>query len=78
MATNHLCKDCGQEMEAKEQPMLNQAPVTIATCQNRACTLWSVTLTTDVWNTITDEKLTDYRKMVANLKATITKRGGAF
>ena len=65
----HLCRDCQQPMQVDQQPQRSGAPdLTIVTCKNKACTLWSVTLSTDVYAALTDEKLAEYREMVKNLK----------
>ena len=75
MTQQHLCRDCGQPMKTDVQEMLTTAPIEIVTCMNRACTLWSVTLSTDVYFKLSDERWDEYRKVVADLKAMIAKRG---
>lgn len=62
------CKDCGQSLKTDLQERFTAGPIEIVTCFNRSCTLWSVTLSADVYAAITDEKLESYREMVANLK----------
>lgn len=67
---NHLCCDCHQPMEVAEQEQRSSTdPLVIVTCKNRACSLWSVTLSTDQYWSLTDEQLATYRTMVAGLKA---------
>lgn len=67
----HLCKDCEQAMEAVQQEMVNAPAVTLVTCRNRSCSLWSVTLTTKQYATLTDEQWSAYRQSVVNLKETL-------
>lgn len=63
-----LCKDCGQPMELVYQEQRNAQPLAVVTCKNKSCSLWSVTLSTDVYYGLTDEQLQSYRDMVATLK----------
>lgn len=67
----HLCRDCQRPMQADIQPMHNAAPVTIVTCFNRTCTLWGVTLTTELYANLTEQQLTDYRDSVVRLKKSL-------
>jgi len=76
MTQQHLCRDCGQPMKTDQQEQRNAPPLTIVTCMNRDCALWSVTLSTEGYNALSDEQFAEYRAMVAGLKATIAKRGG--
>ena len=65
----HLCRDCGNPMQVDQQPQSSGAPdLTIVTCKNKVCTLWSVTLSTDVYAALTEEQVAEYREMVAGLK----------
>lgn len=68
---NNLCRDCHQPMEIAAQEQRNAPPLMIVTCKNRACSLYSVTLSVDQYWAQTDEQLTTYRMMVAKLKARI-------
>lgn len=71
----HLCRDCGRPMELIEQAQISgKPPIPVVTCKNRACTLWSVTLSVAGYQALTDAQFADYRTMVASLKATIAKR----
>lgn len=70
----HLCRDCGRPMEFKEQPTLSGTTIPFVTCKNKDCTMWGVTLSTNEYERLTDTQFAEYRKMVANLKATIAKR----
>lgn len=63
----HLCVDCGKPMDVQEQKHLNSVD-TIVTCKNKLCSMWSVTLTTDVYAKLTETQLNDYRQMVTGLK----------
>lgn len=73
----HLCRDCWRPMEVIQQPQINgKSPLTIVTCKNHDCTLYGVTLSKDGYETLTIEQLSEYRKMVANHKARVAKRGG--
>lgn len=72
----HLCHDCGQPMQVDLQEQRQAPPLTIVTCKNKACDLWSVTLSTDGYASLNDEQWAEYRTMVSNLKATIAKRKG--
>lgn len=75
MNQEHLCKDCGKPMELIEQAQINgNPPIQVVTCKQRDCTMWSVTLSVEGYEALTDEQFADYRKMVASLKATIAKR----
>lgn len=65
----HLCHDCQQPMQVDQQPQRDGAPdLTIVTCKNKSCSLWSVTLSTDVYAALTEEQVEEYREMVAGLK----------
>ena len=55
-------------MQADVQEQRGGASVTIVTCMNKACGLWSVTLTTDVYASLNETQLQEYRDMVAKLK----------
>lgn len=70
-----ICKDCGQPMQLDYQEMRRGAPLAIVTCKNRDCDLWSVTMSVDVYASLTDEQLTAYRKSVAHLKSVFNKIG---
>ncbi len=70
----HLCRDCQQPMEVIFQPQRNAEPLTVVTCKNRACSLWSVTLTTTQYALQTDEQWDAYRESVARLKAILGER----
>lgn len=71
----HLCRDCGKPMKDDQQEQRGgKPPLTIITCMNRDCAMWSVTLSVEGYQALTDAQFADYRKMVANLKATIAKR----
>lgn len=63
-----ICKDCNLEMQADIQRLREGKAIVLFTCKNKACSLWSVTLTEDVFKALTDEQVQDYREMVANLK----------
>ena len=62
------CKDCGNPLTVDLQEMRRGAPLVILTCKNPNCSLWSVTLSEDVYNSLTEAQLDSYRTMVAGLK----------
>lgn len=64
----HLCHDCGLPMETLEQETREPQPITIVTCKNKACTLYSVTLSVEQYAALSPEQFQSYRTMVANLK----------
>lgn len=66
-----MCKDCGLEMKADRQEQHQASSITIYTCKNRVCALWSVTLTQDVYESLNEDQLNNYRQIVANLKKTM-------
>jgi len=68
---NHLCRDCGQPMETIEQPQRQAPPLKVVTCKNKACALWSVTLSTDQYAKLTEGEWQEYRESVARLKKTL-------
>lgn len=65
------CRDCGQPMILDMQEQRNAPDLAIVTCKNKACTLYSVTLSTDVYAALTEAQAQEYRNMVANLKRTL-------
>lgn len=66
----HLCRDCGQPMDTHfQEQRAGLSPLAIVTCFNRACALWSVTLSTEQYALQTDAQWQDYREIVAGLKA---------
>jgi len=72
----YFCQDCGMPLDTDQQEHRYADPITIGTCRNRACTLWSVTLTVTEFPKLTEVQLNQYRKSVANIKATLAKLGG--
>lgn len=75
MQQTTVCKDCGQPMETHQQEQRQAPPITIVTCKNRDCSLYSVTLSTDQYEKLTEIQLDGYRKMVAQFKER-HERGG--
>lgn len=71
MNTQHLCRDCGKPMEALQQEQHQAPPLTIITCKNRACDLWSVTLSLAQEAALTEAEWQNYRESVARLKKTL-------
>lgn len=71
MTEQHLCKDCGREMELIQQEMLTMPPIDIVTCKNRSCSLWSITLSVAQYANLTDAEWSEYRLSVARLKKTL-------
>lgn len=69
MSQIHLCRDCGQPMETVEQPLLKGNMLTLITCKNRDCDLWSVTLSTQQYQAIGESQWDEYRTMVKKLKS---------
>lgn len=67
----HLCRDCNKPMELIQQEQRNAPPLDIVTCKNRSCSLWSVTLTTAKYDSLTDAEWSEYRISVARLKKTL-------
>ena len=63
-----LCRDCGAPLTLDYQEQRRSEPLGIVTCKNPNCTLWSVTLSEDVYGKLTDEQLDSYRTMVKGLK----------
>lgn len=71
---NNLCCDCHQPMEVAAQEQRNAEPLTIVTCKNRSCSLYSVTLSVQQYWAQTDEQRAAYRTMVEKLKAHMESR----
>lgn len=67
--TEYLCRDCGFPMRVDKQKQMGEQPdLIVLTCMNKSCSLWSVTLTYDVYAALTEEQVAEYREMVAGLK----------
>ena len=76
MNEQHLCRDCGTPTRTEVQELFHKPSVTIHTCDNRTCSLWGVTLTTQQYAALTDAEWDTYRQSVANLKKSLEKLGG--
>ena len=76
MNDQHLCRDCHQPTRTETQELFHKPSVTIHTCDNRACSLWGVTLTTSQYATLTEAEWDTYRQSVVNLKKSLEKLGG--
>lgn len=76
MNNQYLCRDCGKSLQLDYQEQRRGEPLAIVTCKNPDCDLWSVTLSLDVYEALTDEKLAEYRKMVVSLKERFKKLKG--
>lgn len=68
---DHTCPHCGNEMQLdKQEQRAGQTDLNIVTCKNKACEMWSVTLTIDIYNSLTPDQIAGYKTMVSNLKKT--------
>jgi hypothetical protein len=76
MSKQHLCRDCHQPTRTETQELFHKPSVTIHTCDNRTCSLWGVTLTTQQYAALTEAEWDSYRQSVANLKKSLEKLGG--
>ena len=76
MSEQHLCRDCGKPMDILRQELLNALSLTMVTCNNRICSLWSVTLSVEQYSKLTEAEWDTYRQSVANVKQSLSKLGG--
>jgi hypothetical protein len=63
IVNQHLCHDCGLEMEMIEQPMFRGGNLTLITCKNPNCLLETVTLSPDQFKSSSEDQLEAYREM---------------
>ena len=63
MTTPLVCRDCGTPLDHEPHGTL-----VMVTCRNKACTLWSVTQTTDSYDQVPLEQWESYRTVVRGLK----------
>jgi len=65
---SHPCMDCGHEMEYYRQQHMGDKFSDVVTCKVTTCSMFSVTLTIESYNSLTPEQVASYRVMAASIR----------